>query len=80
MSVSSESAGSLSLFCIISNTGGNGRTGDNILLRCPTETLFETFFAKMNVRQRTNKSVGIHVKYQFNVVPCKKKWQCAKLS
>ena len=72
MSVLSNDAGWLSLFNFFSNTDGNGRTGDDILLRCPLEALFETFFAKMNVRQHTNKSVGIHVKFQFTVVLCKK--------
>ena len=71
MSVSSNNAGWLSLFNSISNTDGNGRNRDNILLRCPLEALFETFFAKMNVRQHTNKSVGIQVKVQFTVVSCK---------
>jgi hypothetical protein len=74
MSVSSNNAGSLSLFNIILNSEGNGRTVDNILLRCPLEALFETFFAKMNVHEHTNKSVGIHVKFQFTAVPCKQKF------
>jgi hypothetical protein len=71
MSVSSNNACSLSLFNSISNTEGNGRTGDNILLHCPVEALFEIFFTKKNVRRHTNKSVSIHVKIQFTVAPCK---------
>jgi len=71
MSVLSNDAGWLSLLNCISNTDGNGRTGGNNLLCRPLEFLFETFFTKMNVRQHTNKSVGIQVKFQFTVVPCK---------
>ena len=50
MSALSKDADSLSLFNVISNTNRNGRKGDDVLLRCPLEVLFETFFAKINVR------------------------------
>jgi hypothetical protein len=37
----------------------------------------------MNVRQNTNKSVGIHFKFQFTAVPCKQTFcnvrKCLKL-
>jgi hypothetical protein len=53
------------------------------ILRCPLEALSESFFAKMTVRQHTNKSVSIHVKFQFTAVPCKQKFcnvrKCLKL-
>jgi len=70
----SNDAGWLSLFNCNSNTDGNGRSRENILVRCPLEALFETFFAKVNVRQYTNKSEGIQVMVQFTVVPCKQKF------
>jgi len=48
MSVLNNDAGWLSLLNCLSNTDGNGHT---VLLRCPLEALFETFFPEMNVRQ-----------------------------
>jgi hypothetical protein len=50
MSASSNDIGSLSLFNVMSNTNRNERTGNNVLLRCPLEALFEIFYAKINVR------------------------------
>jgi hypothetical protein len=72
--LSSNNACSLSPFNTTSNIVGNGRTGYNILLRSLLEASFETFFAKMNVRQHTNKSVDIHVKFHFTAAPCKQKF------